>query len=205
MTIAFGHGISVTPLHVATATAAMVNGGILRNPTILARDGASPPPGERVIRAETSATIRRLMRLTVTHGSGKGADVPGYFVGGKTGTAQKVGSHGRYLRDARISSFTGVFPAHAPRYVVYLMIDEPKPRRDTHGFATGGWVAAPAAKEVIERIGPLLGLVPEPETDAIRAALAITLPGQTPPRPAASPAGQRQAALPSPERRVAAQ
>jgi cell division protein FtsI (penicillin-binding protein 3) len=205
MTIAFGHGISVTPLHVATATAAMVNGGILRTPTILARDGASPPPGERVIRAETSATIRRLMRLTVTHGSGKGADVPGYFVGGKTGTAQKVGSHGRYLRDARISSFTGVFPAHAPRYVVYLMIDEPKPRRDTHGFATGGWVAAPAAKEVIERIGPLLGLVPEPETDAIRAALAITLPGQTPPRPAASPAGQRQAALPGQERRVAAQ
>ncbi len=205
LTIAYGHGISVTPLHVATATAAMVNGGVLHPPTLLARDpGGPPPPGERVIRADTSATLRRLMRLTVTHGSGKGADVPGYFVGGKTGTAQKVGSHGRYLRDARISSFTGIFPAHAPRYVVYLMIDEPKPQRDTHGFATGGWVAAPAAREVIERIGPLLGLVPEPETDAIRSALAITLPGQAPPRPAAAPAGQRQAALPGSERRVAA-
>lgn len=206
MTIAFGHGISVTPLHVATATAAMVNGGVLRAPTILARDPAAAPPGERVIRAETSATIRRLMRLTVTHGSGKGADVPGYFVGGKTGTAQKVGAHGRYLRDARISSFTGIFPAHAPRYVVYLMVDEPKPQRDSHGFATGGWVAAPAAKEVIERIGPLLGVLPEPETEAIRAALAVALPGeQRPPRPAAPAAPQRQAALAGPERRLAAQ
>jgi cell division protein FtsI (penicillin-binding protein 3) len=206
LTIAFGHGISVTPLHVATATAAMVNGGVLRTPTLLARDpDAARPAGERVIRPETSATIRRLMRLTVTHGSGKGADVPGYFVGGKTGTAQKVGANGRYVANARISSFTGIFPAHAPRYVVYLMVDEPKPQRDTHGFATGGWVAAPAAKEVIERIGPLLGVVPEPETDAIRAALAITLPGQAPAARPAPPPAQRQAALSAPERRVAAQ
>jgi cell division protein FtsI (penicillin-binding protein 3) len=206
LTIAFGHGISVTPLHVATATAAMVNGGVLRTPTILARAPDAAVPGERVIRAETSATIRRLMRLTVTHGSGKGADVPGYFVGGKTGTAQKVGAHGRYVRDARISSFTGIFPAHAPRYVVYLMVDEPKPQRESHGFATGGWVAAPAAKEVIERIGPLLGVLPEPETEAIRAALAVTLPGeQRTPRPAAPAATQRQASLAGPERRLAAQ
>jgi cell division protein FtsI (penicillin-binding protein 3) len=206
LTIAFGHGISVTPLHVASATAAMVNGGVLFSPTLLARDTAAlPPVGEGVIRAETSATLRRLMRLAVTHGSGRRAEVPGYFVGGKTGTAQKVDRHGRYLRDARISSFTGIFPAHAPRYVVYLMIDEPRPQRDTHGFATGGWVAAPAAREVIERIGPLLGIVPEPETETIRAALAITLPGQAPARPAAAPATQRQAALSAPERRVAAQ
>lgn len=206
MTIAFGHGISVTPLHVATATAAMVNGGVLRTPSILARAADGPGAGERVIRPETSATIRRLMRLTVTHGSGKGADVPGYFVGGKTGTAQKVGANGRYLANARISSFTGIFPAYAPRYVVYLMVDEPKPQRETHGYATGGWVAAPAAREVIERIGPLLGIVPEPESDTIRAALAITLPGQErPARPATPAATQRQAALAAPEHRVAAQ
>ncbi len=204
LTISYGHGISVTPLHVAMSAAAMVNGGRLVRPTILARDASEPPPlTPQVIKPETSAMLRRLMRLTVTDGSGKGADVPGYFVGGKTGTAQKVGPGGRYLANARISSFTGMFPAYDPRYVVYIMIDEPKPRRDTHGFATGGWVAAPAAREVIERIGPLLGYLPQPETPVIREALAMPMQPPRPARPAARTAEPSRAgpatATPTPQ------
>jgi cell division protein FtsI (penicillin-binding protein 3) len=193
LTISYGHGISVSPLAVATATAAMVNGGVLHRPTLLAREAGTEARGTRVIRPETSDTLRRLMRLAVTDGTGKGADVPGYFVGGKTGTAQKVGPRGGYLTNARISSFTGVFPSHEPRYVVYVMVDEPKPRRDTAGYATGGWVAAPAAQEVIGQIGPLLGLSPIGQTDAVRTALAMPLQPPRPARPAAAPA-QRTAA-----------
>jgi cell division protein FtsI (penicillin-binding protein 3) len=181
LTISYGHGISVSPLAVASATAAMVNGGILHRPTLLAREADAAVPGTRVIRPETSDVLRRLMRLAVTEGTGKGADVPGYFVGGKTGTAQKVGPRGGYLDNARISSFTGIFPSHDPRYVIYVMVDEPKGRRDTAGYATGGWVAAPAAQAVVGQIGPLLGLSPVSENEATRQALAMPL---QPPRPA---------------------
>lgn len=194
LTISYGHGISVSPLAVATATAAMVNGGILHRPTLLAREGDTAARGTRVIRAETSDTLRRLMRLAVTDGTGKGADVPGYFVGGKTGTAQKVGPRGGYLMNARISSFTGIFPSHDPRYVVYVMVDEPKGRRDTAGYATGGWVAAPAAQAVIGQVGPLLGLSPAQETDQIRASLAMPLQPSRPGRPTAAAPTQRAAA-----------
>jgi cell division protein FtsI (penicillin-binding protein 3) len=199
LTISYGHGISVSPLAVAMATAAMVNGGILHRPTLVAREAGTEARGTRVIRPETSDTLRRLMRLAVTDGTGKGADVPGYFVGGKTGTAQKVGPRGGYLQNARISSFTGIFPSHEPRYVVYVMVDEPKPRRDTAGFATGGWVAAPAAQAIIGQIGPLLGLSPIAQTEAVRSALAMPL---QPPRPArhAAPSAQRAAAPAPPQR-----
>ena len=199
LTISYGHGISVSPLAVAMATAAMVNGGILHRPTLLAREPGTEARGVRVIRPETSDTLRRLMRLAVTEGTGKGAEVPGYFVGGKTGTAQKVGPRGGYLQNARISSFTGIFPSHEPRYVVYVMVDEPKPRRDTAGFATGGWVAAPAAQAIIGQIGPLLGLSPIAQTEAVRSALAMPL---QPPRPArqAAPSAQRTAAPAPPQR-----
>jgi cell division protein FtsI (penicillin-binding protein 3) len=186
LTISYGHGISVSPLAVANATAAMVNGGILHRPTLLAREPDAAPRGTRVIRPETSDTLRRLMRLAVTEGTGKGADVPGYFVGGKTGTAQKVGPRGGYLMNARISSFTGIFPSHDPRYVVYVMVDEPKGRRDTAGYATGGWVAAPAAQEVVGQIGPLLGLSPVTESEATRQALSMPLQPTRPARAAAA-------------------
>jgi cell division protein FtsI (penicillin-binding protein 3) len=159
--------------------------------------------GRRVVSERTSETIRRLMRIAVTEGSAKGADVPGYFVGGKTGTAQKVGPRGGYLQNARISSFTGIFPSHEPRYVVYVMVDEPKPRRDTGGYATGGWVAAPAAQAVIGQIGPLLGLSPIAATDAVRAALAMPLQPPRPARTAATPAAaQRTAAQGTPPARA---
>ncbi len=191
MTVGFGHGISVTPLHVAAGVGALANGGILRPPTILARAPGEESPGTRVISERTSDTMRRLMRLVVTDGSGKGADVPGYFVGGKTGTAQKTGPRGGYLENKRIAAFVGAFPMNAPRYAIYVMVDEPKPNARSHGYATAGWVAAPATGMVIRNIAPILGMAPEMERAAeIQAALAIPMqPGRpATARPAATPA-----------------
>jgi cell division protein FtsI (penicillin-binding protein 3) len=176
LTIGFGHGIAVTPLHVVVGTAAVANGGILLRPTILAHDPDAPPSaGLRVMQPSTSDTVRKLMRLVVTDGYGKNADVPGYYVGGKTGTAEKVAGRG-YNHHARVSAFVSVFPMNAPRYAVYMMLDDPKGDASTHGFATAGWVSAPAAGRVIARAAPMLGLLPDTEHEAeIRAALAIPL------------------------------
>jgi cell division protein FtsI (penicillin-binding protein 3) len=189
MTVAFGHGISVTPLHVVNSIAALANGGILRAPTLVAQAPDAQREGTRVISERTSETMRRLMRLVVTDGSGKGADVPGYFVGGKTGTAQKVGPRGGYLQDKRIAAFVGAFPLNAPRYAIYVMVDEPKPNAQSHGYATAGWVAAPAAGAVIRRVAPILGLVPETgeRIPQIQQAIAIPLQPGRPPRAAPPP------------------
>ncbi|HEY4251860.1 MAG TPA: penicillin-binding transpeptidase domain-containing protein, partial [Roseomonas sp.] len=197
MTIGFGHGISVTPMHIITGVSALTNGGTWREPTLLAQaQGAPPRDGTRIISERTSELMRRLMRLVVTDGSGRSAEVPGYFLGGKTGTAQKTGPRGGYLRDKRIAAFVGAFPMNAPRYAVYVMVDEPKPNAQSHGFATAGWVAAPAANYVVSRIAPILGLLPETERAAeIQASIAmplngrINLPGApTAARPATAPA-----------------
>ena len=188
MTIGFGHGISVTPLHVVNATAALANGGILRQPTLLARPPGEVIEGTRVISERTSETMRRLMRAAVTEGSAKGADIPGYFVGGKTGTAQKTGPRGGYLENKRIAAFIGAFPMQAPRYAVYVMVDEPKPNARSHGFATAGWVAAPAANMVISRIAPILGMLAEPSTPEIQRAIAMPMNGRGVPGAAPSPA-----------------
>jgi cell division protein FtsI (penicillin-binding protein 3) len=193
ITIAFGHGISVSPLHVVTGVAALANGGILRPPTLVAQPDGATRDGVRVISERTSDTMRRLMRLVVTDGSAKGAEVPGYFVGGKTGTAQKTGPRGGYLQDKRIAAFVGAFPMNAPRYALYVMVDEPKPNAQSHGYATAGWVAAPAAGMVIRRIAPILGMVPETErAPQIQQTISIPLqPGRparpTPPVAAAPP------------------
>ena len=197
MTVGFGHGISVTPLHVATGAAALVNGGIYRQPTLMARAPGEDVPGTRVISERTSEIMRRLMRLVVTDGSGKSADVPGYFVGGKTGTAQKTGPRGGYLENKRIAAFIGAFPMNAPRYAIYIMIDEPKPNARSHGYATAGWVAAPAAGMAIRAVAPILGMVPETERmNEIQASLAIPM---QPGRPAGAPRAPASApAAPSP-------
>ena len=159
MTIAYGHGIAVTPVHLAAGVAAILNGGIMRPATLLARTPGQIADGERVISEETSATMRRLLRMVVEIGTGRKADVPGYLVGGKTGTAEKT-QDGRYRTDASIASFIAAFPMSAPRYVVLAMIDEPKPNAQSHGYATGGWVAAPAVGRLIQRLAPLLGVEP---------------------------------------------
>jgi cell division protein FtsI (penicillin-binding protein 3) len=175
MTISFGHGLSVTPLHLATGVAAMVNGGTRIEPTLIKR--ARAPQGEQVVSAEVSTAIRKLMRLNALEGSGKKADVAGYLVGGKTGTAEKVGERGGYARKALISSFVAAFPMDDPRYVVYAVLDEPKGTEETFGYATGGWVAAPAVGRVIERIAPIAGIAPvDPKDPDIRHALAIQPP-----------------------------
>jgi cell division protein FtsI (penicillin-binding protein 3) len=197
LTIGFGHGIAVSPLHVVRGTAVLANGGIMLQPTILAKTAPGggeapvnsiqqlpPPPGERIMQASTSDTIRKLMRLVVTDGYGKPAEVAGYYVGGKTGTAEKVGAHG-YKKHTNVAAFMSVFPMNAPRYAVYMMLDEPKANASTHGYATAGWVAAPAAGRVIARIGPMLGLLPDlVDAEAIRQELYIPL---QPGRPAGAP------------------
>jgi len=196
LTIGFGQGIAVTPLHVITGISALINGGVLLRPTVLAPEpDAAPRQGTRIIRQETSETIRRLMRLVVTDGSARSAEVPGYFVGGKTGTAQKTMGGRGYAPNARVTAFMGAFPIQAPRYAVYLMVDEPKPNARSHGYATAGWVVAPAARELIRNIGPMLGILPDTEhAEAIRQILAQPL---QPARPSSS-RGRPAAAAPRP-------
>jgi cell division protein FtsI (penicillin-binding protein 3) len=182
MTVGFGHGISVTPLHVVRGTAAVANGGTLIRPTILARDSDEPVDGVRVMQTSTSDIMRKLMRLVVTDGFGKAAEVPGYYPGGKTGTAEKVQAHGGYKKHANVSAFMSVFPMNAPRYAVYMMLDEPHGNKSTYGYSTAGWVVAPAAGKVIARIGPMLGLLPDiQDMPAINQALSIPLQPARPP------------------------
>jgi cell division protein FtsI (penicillin-binding protein 3) len=180
MTVGFGHGISVTPLHVVRGTAAIANGGVLVRPTILAHEPGGQTEEVRVMQTSTSDIMRRLMRLVVTDGFGKSAEVPGYYPGGKTGTAEKVQAHGGYKKHANVAAFMSVFPMNAPRYAVYMMLDEPHGNKNTYGYATAGWVVAPAAGKVIARIAPMLGMLPDlVDMPAINQALSIPLqPGR---------------------------
>jgi cell division protein FtsI (penicillin-binding protein 3) len=163
MTIGFGHGISETPLQIATAGSALVNGGILRPATLLKLPPGGAPQGTRVISAETSDHMRKLLRMVVLYGTGEMVDAPGYVVGGKTGTADKV--EGRHYAERKLlSSFLGVFPMTAPKYLVLVMVDEPHPNKSSHGYATAGWTAAPAVGRTIVRIAPLLGVQPVDES-----------------------------------------
>jgi cell division protein FtsI (penicillin-binding protein 3) len=191
MTVAFGHGISVSPLHVVRGTAAVASGFLVR-PTILALQSDEEPKRVPVEQASTMDIMRKLMRLVVTDGYGKNAEVPGYYPGGKTGTAEKVGKHGYdrgFKENFNVSAFISVFPMNAPRYAVYMMLDQPHGNKSTHGFSTAGWVAAPAAGRVIARIGPMLGLLPDlRDAPEINQALYIRLqPGRPPGAPLREP------------------
>ena len=157
MTVGFGHGLAVTPLHLIASYAALVNGGIAVTPTLLKREPGANLVQRRVISAETSAIMRMLLYAVVAEGTGRKAAVPGYLVGGKTGTAEKA-IGGSYKRDSMITNFVGVFPIDRPRYAVLTLMDEPKGTEETFGFATAGWTAAPVAGTVIGRIAPLLGI-----------------------------------------------
>ncbi len=160
MTVSFGHGISVSPLHVIEGIASVINGGTKASLTLVKNGNAKKPEGERVITKETSDTMRSMMRLVVEHGTAKGANAEGYRVGGKTGTAEKI-VNGRYDADKKIASFIGAFPMDAPRYVVLVMVDEPKGTKATYGYATGGWVAAPTVGRLVQRVAPILGVAPD--------------------------------------------
>jgi len=154
-TIGFGHGISVTPLSFVTAAAALVNGGRRIVPTFLKQ--SEDARGEQLISPETSATMRGLLRYVVTNGTGKKADVAGYDVGGKTGSAEKVAGRG-YVAHRLLTSFCAVFPIENPHYLVFVMLDEPHGTKETYNLALAGYTAAPLAGRVIARIAPMLGM-----------------------------------------------
>jgi cell division protein FtsI (penicillin-binding protein 3) len=156
MTVSYGHGIAITPLHVAMASAALVNGGKLIKPTMLKRASGAVVPFNRIVSEQTSIQMRELLRMVVTQGTGSKADVPGYPVAGKTGTAEKPAGGGYAQKN--ISSFMGVFPARNPLYLVLIVLDEPQGNDATAGYATAGWTAAPTAGKVIARIAPMLNV-----------------------------------------------
>jgi len=163
-TIGFGHGIAVEPLAYVSAAASVVNGGRRIIPTFLKTD--ADRRGAQVIKPETSAEMRELLRYVVTNGTGRKADIPGYDVGGKTGSAEKPGPHGGYQSHVLVTSFFAAFPIGAPRYVVFVLLDEPHGTKETGGLALAGLTAAPLAGRVISRIAPLLGVPQKPVTVA---------------------------------------
>ena len=162
MTVSYGHGISVNAIQLLTGVGAVVNDGILREPTLLKREPGEVPDGTRVISAQTSEQLRQLMRLVVQIGTGKKANAPGYLVGGKTGTADKQKGRG-YAANTRLATFVAAFPMNDPRFAILAMVDEPKPNATSHGYATAGWVTAPVIGAVVQRIAPLYGLKPTPD------------------------------------------
>jgi cell division protein FtsI (penicillin-binding protein 3) len=163
VTIAFGHGLSVAPLQAVMGVAAILNGGWLIPPTLLRRSEAEARAvAKRVVKPETCVAMRYLMRLNAEKGTATKADVKGFYVGGKTGTAEKV-INGHYSKHRLMTDFMAVLPADDPRFLLLVMLDEPKPTAETKGFATSGWNAAPVTASVITRIAPLLGLEPRPD------------------------------------------
>jgi cell division protein FtsI (penicillin-binding protein 3) len=175
VTIAFGHGLSVAPLQAVAAIGALMNGGRLIPPTFLKRGEAEAAGlARQVIKPETSDKMRYLMRLNVEKGTATRAEVKGYYIGGKTGTSDKVVG-GRYSKTKVLTSFTAVLPADAPRYLLLIMLDEPQAAPDTHGFTTSGWNAVPVGGAVVARVAPLLGLAPRfdlPTSDKLILASA---------------------------------
>jgi cell division protein FtsI (penicillin-binding protein 3) len=160
VTIAFGHGMSVAPLQAVMGVAATINGGWLIPPTFLKRSEAEARAlSKQVLKPETSIKMRYLMRLNAEKGTATTANVPGYYVGGKTGTAEKV-IGGRYSKTKLMTDFMAILPSDKPRYMLLIMLDEPQASKETHGYATAGWNAAPTAQKVIARVAPLLGLTP---------------------------------------------
>ena len=164
MTVSYGHGLAVTPLHLASAYAALVNGGIWRPATLRRLAANEIPAGRRVFKASTSARMRQLLRMIVVDGTGKKADAAGYRVGGKTGSAEKPGAGG-YRRTSLIATFAAAFPMDRPRYVVIAMLDEPQATEATSGQRTAAWNVAPIVGRVVPRIGPLLGVMPDATRD----------------------------------------
>jgi cell division protein FtsI (penicillin-binding protein 3) len=174
-TIAFGHGLSVAPLQAMMAVAATVNGGLLIPPTLLKRTPEQATKlAKRVLKPETSRDIRYLLRLNAEKGTATKANVAGYYIGGKTGTAEKV-VNGHYAKHKLLTDFMAVLPADNPKFLILIMLDEPQPLKETYGFATAGWNAGPVAAKVITRIAPLLDLAPRfdlPKADQLILAKA---------------------------------
>ena len=174
MTVSYGHGIAVTPLHLATAYAALVNGGMWRPATVRKLRPQDVPQGRRVFSAATSARMRQLLRMIVSAGTGRSADAKGFRVGGKTGSAEKP-QEGRYNKTSLVTTFASAFPMDNPRYVVVAIMDE---ATGQFGLRTAAWTAAPVVKRVIERTGPMLGIMPDERRDVDISDLMPLLHGQ---------------------------
>ena len=163
-TISYGYGIAVSPLHMATAVSALVNGGLYRPPTFL-KNGNKDMPATQIISPKTSQILRHMMRAVIDIGSGKRANIKGYLVGGKTGSAEMQDLHGRYIKGTLRTSFVGAFPMDNPQYVLYVMLENPKKRKEDWYFNTAGWNAAPTGGAMIEAIAPHLGVTPKEELE----------------------------------------
>ncbi|MEO9820892.1 MAG: penicillin-binding protein 2 [Paracoccaceae bacterium] len=161
MTVSYGHGISTSPMHLATAYAAIANGGRMVTPTIIKQNG--PRLGERVMSEGAARAARQMLRKVITEGTASMGEVQGYAVAGKTGTADKPKPRGGYYDDKVIATFATMFPADDPRYVLIVTLDEPVETSGDEPRRTAGWTAVPVAAEMIRRIGPLLGLRPAVE------------------------------------------
>ena len=159
-TIAFGHGLAVAPIQALAAVGALVNGGKLMTPTFIKRTvEEAEAVSTRVIKPETSEAMRYIMRLNGERGSARKADVAGYFVGGKTGTAEKV-INGRYAKNKNFTTFTAIAPSDKPRYLFLAIYDEPKGYAESGGYSTAAWNAGVTTGKVIERAAPILGMAP---------------------------------------------
>ncbi len=160
-TISFGHGISVSPIHVAGAVSAAAGTGEFIAPTLLKRRPDELFERVRIFSDETTRKVRSMMRLAVSHedGTANFAEAPGYLVGAKTGTAEKI-KNKRYDKTANLVSVVAAFPINDPEYLVFVMVDEPKPQEHSYGYATAGWVAAPVIAEIVNRIAPILNVHP---------------------------------------------
>ena len=157
-TTAYGYGISVTPIHIITAFSAVLNGGLYTPPTLIQETNFRKT--RRVISTQTSMDMRKLLRDVVIYGSGKNANIAGYDVAGKTGTANKLDKNGRYIKGKNITSFVSAFPIEDPKYTLMVIIDDPKPLKETYGFVTSGWNAVPTGGKIITRIAPQLNIQP---------------------------------------------
>ena len=170
MTISYGHGLAITPVHLAAGYAALVNGGYRVVPTILRRPDTIR--GERLVSAQTSETMRALMRAVVVRGTASMAEVDGYAVGGKTGTADKPNPQGGYYEDRVVATFAGAFPMNDPRYVIIVTMDEPSVFAGAETRRTAGWTVVPVSAEIVRRIAPMMGMRPQ-DPAAIEAALRL--------------------------------
>ncbi len=175
MTVGYGHGIAVTPLHLASAYATMVNGGIYRPATMHKLEPHQVPKGRRVFKASTSARMNQLLRMIAVYGTGKKADAKGFRVGGKTGSAEKP-SAGGYKKSSIVATFAAAFPMDRPRYVVIAMLDEPKGTVASSFQRTAAWNAAPVVGRLVPRIGPVLGVPPDAHRDVDLTDLAPLVP-----------------------------
>jgi cell division protein FtsI (penicillin-binding protein 3) len=171
LTISYGHGMSSSPLHLAAAYASLINGGTRVEPTLVRR--ARTEPGPRVVSSDTSAMLRQMLRDVVTTGTASFAEVPGYALGGKTGTADKPRPQGGYHKDKVIATFAGAFPMHDPKYVFVVSLDEPVETTGTEARRTAGWTAVPVAAEIIRRVAPLLDMRPAIATPAMNGITAV--------------------------------